>query len=70
MFVVDNSAQIADNSPPTLGPNWNRIRDFMVNIIEAIIPDGPLSGTRIGLILFSGTAENIFYVDRYFFRIF
>ena len=65
MFVVDNSAQIAENSPAQLGPNWNQIRTFLIYVIENLIPDGPLGGTRVGMILYSAAAENGFYLNRY-----
>ena len=64
VFVVDNSAQIAENSPAQLGPNWNQIRTFLIYIIENLIPDGPLGGTRVGMILYSAAAENVFYLNR------
>ena len=61
MFVVDNSQQ-AQGEPGS--PNWRFTQTFLIEIIRNIILDGPLSGSRVGMVIYSGMPDNAFYLNR------
>jgi len=64
VFIVDSSGSIRDTNPSDGGyDNWQLILKFMQNFVRNI----PVASDqfRIGLIKYSDTAQNVFYLNRY-----
>lgn len=59
VFVVDISRR------QNVAASWPDVQRFIVQVIQQIILNGPLSGSRVGLVLFSGVAENIIFFNTY-----
>ena len=63
VFVVDSSGSIRDNNPPDGSiDNWQLILQYVYGVVQYL--DIGESADRIGLVAYSQTALNIFYLNR------
>ena len=64
VFVVDSSGSIRDNNPADGSyDNWDLLLAFLTNLVDNL-DVGP-DATRIGLVRYGNTGENIFYLNTY-----
>jgi hypothetical protein len=65
VFVLDSSGSIRDNNPQDNSyDNWNLLLQFVANVIGSL--NIGESSTRVGIVKYSFTVENVFYLNSYY----
>ena len=60
VIVLDSSGSITENNQPD---NWDLTKEFVVSILQGL--DISPSATRVGLVMFSRTVVNEFFLNTY-----
>ena len=64
VFVLDSSGSIRDNNPQDGSyDNWNLLLTFVADVVTGLSIG--LSATRVGIVTFSDTGDNLFYLNTY-----
>ena len=66
VFVIDSSGSIRDANKPGAPDNWLLILQFMASIVRIL--DVSPYGTRVGVVMYSKVAENMFFMKTYQYK--